>query len=66
LPLIERMRALTSLPLAMGFGISTAEQVAAISAHADAVVVGSAIVRQISKDPAGLENFMRNLTRRPK
>ena len=65
LPLIERMRALTDLPLAMGFGISTREHVAAISAQADAVVVGSAIVRQIGKDPAGiqaLEDMMRDLT----
>lgn len=63
LPLIERMRALTDLPLAMGFGVSTAGQVAAISEHADAVVVGSAIVRQIERDPSGLEAFMRDLTR---
>jgi tryptophan synthase alpha chain len=61
LPLIERMRALTDLPIAMGFGISTAEQVAAIAVHADAVVVGSAIVRQIGKDPAGAEALMRDL-----
>jgi tryptophan synthase alpha chain len=63
LPLIERMRALTDLPLAMGFGISNADQVAAITSHADAAVVGSAIVRQIARDPAGLEAFMRDLTR---
>jgi len=63
LPLIERMRTLTDLPLAMGFGISTAPQVEAIAKHADAVVVGSAIVRQIEKDPAGLEAFMRDLAR---
>lgn len=63
LPLIERMRAMTDLPLALGFGISTAEQVAAIAQHADAVVVGSAIVRQIAKDPAGVESLMRDLTR---
>ena len=62
LPLIGRMRALTDLPLAMGFGISTPEQVAAIARLADAVVVGSAIVRQIGKDPAGVETLMRNLT----
>jgi len=63
LPLIERMRALTDLPLAMGFGISTADQVAAIASHADAAVVGSAIVRQIARDPAGVEALMRDLTR---
>ena len=62
LPLIERMRALTDLPLAVGFGISTAAQVAAIAEHADAVVVGSAIVRQIGKDPSGVEALMRVLT----
>ena len=63
LPLIDRMRALTGLPLAMGFGISTADQVAAVAGHADAVVVGSAIVRQIGKDTAGVEALMRDLTR---
>jgi len=63
LPLIERMRALTDLPLAMGFGISSADQVAAITSHADAAVVGSAIVRQIARDPAGVEALMRDLTR---
>ena len=63
LPLIERMRALTDLPLAMGFGISNADQVAAIVSHADAAVIGSAIVRQIARDPAGLEALMRDLSR---
>ncbi len=65
LPLIRRMRALTDLPLAMGFGISTAEQVTAVAAQADAVVIGSAIVRQIGKEPhntEALENMMRGLT----
>ena len=62
LPLIERMRAHTKLPLAVGFGISKPEQVAALAPHAEAVVVGSAIVRQIEKDPAGLEAFARSLS----
>lgn len=62
-PLIERMRAQTDLPLAMGFGVSKPEHVAALAGHVEAVVVGSAIVRQIERDPAGLEAFMRNLTR---
>jgi tryptophan synthase alpha chain len=63
LPLIRRMRALTGLPLAMGFGISKPEHVAALADHVDAVVVGSAIVRQIERDPSKLEAFMRDLTR---
>ena len=35
----------------------------ACSGHVEAVVVGSAIVRQIERDAAGLEALMRNLTR---
>jgi tryptophan synthase alpha chain len=62
LPLIARMRKHTSLPLAVGFGISKPEHVAALAPHAEAVVVGSAIVRQIERDPAGLEEFVRTLT----
>jgi tryptophan synthase alpha chain len=63
LPLIERMRAHTSLPLAMGFGVSKPEHVAALAGHCEAVVIGSAIVRQIERDPAKLEYFMRDLAR---
>jgi tryptophan synthase alpha chain len=60
--LIKRMREHTKLPLALGFGVSKPEHVAALRDQVDAVVVGSAIVRQIEKDPAGLEAFMRELT----
>jgi tryptophan synthase alpha chain len=63
MPLIQRMREHTNLPLALGFGVSTAAQVEALRDHVDAVVVGSAIVRQIEKDPAGVEAFMRELCR---
>lgn len=61
--LIDRMRAHTELPLAMGFGVSTPEQVAQLAGKVEAVVVGSAIVKQIEKDSSKLEDFMRNLTR---
>jgi tryptophan synthase alpha chain len=47
------MRAVTKLPLAVGFGISTAEQVRAIGAVADGVVVGSAFERVIEENAAG-------------
>jgi tryptophan synthase alpha chain len=63
LPLIERMRKETNLPLAMGFGVSKPEHVAALAGHVEAVVVGSAIVRQIERDATGLEAFMRSLAR---
>jgi tryptophan synthase alpha chain len=62
LPLIERMRAHTNLPLAMGFGVSRPEHVAALKDHVEAVVVGSAIVRQIERDPSKVEEFLRNLS----
>jgi tryptophan synthase alpha chain len=65
-PLIDKMRAVTKLPLAAGFGISTPEQAGAVAKMADGVVVGSAIVRQIEKDPAGLESLARSLSERMK
>jgi tryptophan synthase alpha chain len=65
-PLIDKMRAVTKLPLAAGFGISTPGQAGAVAKMADGVVVGSAIVRQIEKDPAGLEVLARSLAERMK
>ncbi len=44
---VARLKAATSLPIAVGFGVRTPEQAAAIAAHADAVVVGSALVDAI-------------------
>ncbi len=44
------LRAQTSLPLAIGFGIKTPEQAAAAAQHADAVVVGSAIVKCLNEN----------------
>ncbi|PKL93162.1 MAG: tryptophan synthase subunit alpha, partial [Gemmatimonadetes bacterium HGW-Gemmatimonadetes-1] len=41
---IARVRSATTLPLAVGFGISTPEQVRAVAGIADGVVVGSALV----------------------
>jgi tryptophan synthase alpha chain len=42
---VERVRASTSLPVAVGFGIATSEQAAAVSELADGVIVGSRLVR---------------------
>jgi tryptophan synthase alpha chain len=44
-----KIRAHTSLPIAVGFGISTPEQAAIVAASAEAVVVGSAIVNEIAQ-----------------
>ena len=49
LPLIERARKATSLPLAVGFGLSRPEHLAAIAPHAEAAIVGSAFMRLIEQ-----------------
>jgi tryptophan synthase alpha chain len=51
--LVKRMREFSSLPIAVGFGISNAEQVADVSRYADAVVVGSAIVAEMERCMGG-------------
>ena len=66
-PLVDSVRALTDLPVAVGFGISTAAQVAQVARIADGVAVGSALVRVIEQNgqsPAlerKLEDFAREL-----
>ncbi|MGB9181673.1 MAG: tryptophan synthase subunit alpha [Pyrinomonadaceae bacterium] len=47
--LVERVRKFSDLPVAVGFGISNAEQVADVWRYADAAVVGSALVAEIEK-----------------
>ncbi len=67
-PLIGRMRQLTPLPLAVGFGVSTPQQVAEVAAVADGVVVGSALVKLIENEGTApdlamrLQKFTRELT----
>jgi tryptophan synthase alpha chain len=48
--LVQRLRRVTKLPIALGFGISTPEQFAEVGKFADAVVVGSAIVETIERN----------------
>jgi tryptophan synthase alpha chain len=47
--LVRRIRSQTSLPVALGFGISRPEHVAEVGAYADAAVVGSALVALIAE-----------------
>jgi tryptophan synthase alpha chain len=49
--LLGRLKALTDTPVALGFGISTPEQVRTAGALADGVVVGSALVRFLEEHP---------------
>jgi tryptophan synthase alpha chain len=51
--LVRRLRRLTKLPVAVGFGISNAEQFSEVGEFADAVVVGSAIVETIERNRGG-------------
>jgi len=66
-PLIRSVREVTDLPLAVGFGVSTPEHVAEIGRQAEAVVVGSAIMRMIEQNAGNasleiqLESFVREL-----
>ena len=49
---VQRIKRHTKLPVAVGFGIRTPEQAAAVARHADAAVVGTAIVERVK---AGLD-----------
>src|SRR5207237_9316590 len=65
--LVRRVRAVSDLPVAVGFGISTAEQVRQVWRFADAAVIGSALVSQVEKLAgsrdlvAGVGEFARSL-----
>jgi tryptophan synthase alpha chain len=66
-PLVSAMRALSGLPLALGFGISTPLQAEQAASFADGIVVGSAFVRVVENHGDGdglfpaLETFAREL-----
>jgi len=66
--LATRLRRFTKLPIAVGFGISTPEQVTELAQFADAAVVGSAIVHLVENSseanaPIAVGDFVRNLLR---
>ncbi len=66
---VDSIRRATELPIAVGFGISNAEQAAKVAQLADAVVVGSAIVRRIGEFgkekrlPKRIEEFVKPLVK---
>ncbi len=64
---LARVRAVTDLPLAVGFGISTADHVATVGRHADGAVVASALINAIEglpveEQPAAAAAFLRGMT----
>lgn len=60
---VARLRAATSLPICVGFGISRPEQARAVAALADGVVVGSAIVRAADESVAAAVRLATSLRR---
>jgi len=64
--LVNRLRKYTKLPIAVGFGVSTAEQFAEVGRFADAAVVGSAIMQRVFDNPGNeaeaVKTFVRGLT----
>ena len=65
--LVARVRVVSDLPVAVGFGISNSQQVAEVWRYAEAAVVGSAIVAEIEKNAGRadlvqlVEEFVRSL-----
>jgi tryptophan synthase alpha chain len=65
-PMVKVIRRYSTLPVCIGFGVSTAAQAAAVAAVGDGVVVGSAIVNQIARhggDAERVARFVRPLVR---
>ncbi|MDR2858520.1 MAG: tryptophan synthase subunit alpha [Novosphingobium sp.] len=60
---VARLKAATDLPVAVGFGVRTPEQAAAIARHADGVVVGSALVEVVARHGAAAAGPVREATR---
>ena len=60
---VARLKAATDLPVAVGFGVRTPEQAAAIARVADGVVVGSALVELVAQHGANAAGPVRDATR---
>lgn len=65
---IARVKSQSEAPVCVGFGISTPEQAAAVAAHADGVIVGSALLRRLGELPAegveeGVNEYLASLLR---
>jgi tryptophan synthase alpha chain len=64
--IVKEIRAVTKIPCAIGFGISTPEQAEHMAGIADGVIVGSAIVRMIAKLGENAEEEIRGYVRKMK
>ncbi|HEY0695619.1 MAG TPA: tryptophan synthase subunit alpha [Kribbella sp.] len=62
-PLVARTKAATSLPVGVGLGVSNADQAAGVASYADAVIVGSALVKvlEAGAGPGGVRELTESL-----
>jgi tryptophan synthase alpha chain len=62
---IERVRRKSDQPLAVGFGVSSAQQAGEIARYADGVIIGSQLLRLIEADPSlsQLQRFVEQVVR---
>lgn len=58
---MNRIRAVSDTPIAVGFGISTPEEASLVARFADGVIIGSAIVKRINEPEEALKNYLRSL-----
>ena len=59
--LISEIKGCTDTPIAVGFGVSTPEDAAAVAKVADGVIVGSAIVKRLHETPDTLKDYVISL-----
>jgi tryptophan synthase alpha chain len=59
--LVERVRKASDIPVGVGLGISTGAQAAEVAKYADAVIVGSALVRQVANGLEAVRELAREL-----
>ncbi len=57
--LVERLRGVTKLPIAVGLGVSTPEQAHEVAQYADGVIVGSAFIRLLQESTSPEEGLRR-------
>lgn len=60
-PLISEIRKYSDLPVGVGFGVSSSKQAKEISKIADAVIVGSALVRIIEKNGNNIDTVLKEM-----
>ena len=64
-PFVRRVRRLAKQPLCVGFGISTPADARRVAAHADGIIVGSALLKILERGgkPRDVERFVKSLRR---